>query len=160
MTDFAPFGKGRPVPKACRVSARADRMPKIVRSARLIDSNLLSYVRNIGGGLVDPVRGLLALSPFIALAIVGLTRVWRRVPAALMGGAIGGALYLLIQWKANYRFSGGTQFIGYRYPLEAIAAAAPALYLAWEWIARRKLTRLAFTLATTYTLALYAQFTV
>ena len=129
-----------------------------IYTTRVIDTNLLAYLRNISGGLFDPVRGLLALSPFIALAIVGLTRIWRRVPAALKGRSIGGTIYLLVQWKAN-RFSGGSQFVGYRYPLEAMAAVAPALMMGWEWILHHKLARLALIVTTTYAVAMYAYFT-
>ncbi len=54
-------------------------------------------------------------------------------------------LHLLVRLKAN-RYSGGSGFWGYRYPLEALAAAAPLLLLAYtEWVQRQsKLIRKVF----------------
>ena len=117
-------------------------------------TDLAAYARNIIDGLVDPARGLLTLSPFVALLIVGTIFVWRSIPPAVLGGAIGAVLYLLVQWKAE-NFSGGSGFIGYRYPLEALGAAAPALMMAWKWISKRRITRVLFGYATAYSLTFY-----
>ena len=44
---------------------------------------------------------------------------------------------LLFQYKAN-RYTGGSGFATYRYPLEALTAAAPVLVLSYtEWVAKR-----------------------
>ena len=46
-------------------------------------------------------------------------------------------MYLLFQYKAN-RYTGGSGFATYRYPLEALTAAAPVLLLSYtEWVAER-----------------------
>jgi hypothetical protein len=60
---------------------------------------------------------------------------------------VGGLLYLLVQLKAN-RFSGGEFFFSYRYPLEALTAAAPLLALAYAgWVAHRRSINLLFFMA-------------
>jgi hypothetical protein len=94
----------------------------------VLNFNLWWYIRNVAGGLFDPALGVLALSPFIILLVIGAFRSDKPIAPSLLGASVGGVLYLLIQWKAN-RHSGGDGFVGYRYPLEALAAAAPALFL-------------------------------
>jgi alpha-1,2-mannosyltransferase len=111
-----------------------------------ITSSPLWWLGNVLGGLVDPVRGLLVWSPFLLVLIPGLRAAWRAAPAWVRGGAVGAVLYLLIQYKSN-RFSGGGGFYGYRYPLEALVAAAPLLVLAFrEWVADRPMALKAFGL--------------
>jgi hypothetical protein len=122
------------------------------------DTDLIGYLNNIRGGLLDPTRGLITLSPLLLPVSVGLVALRKRIPPALLGGAIGGVLYLLLQWKAN-RFSGGSNFVGYRYPIEALAATAPALFVGWNWVKRYRLARLLLFVTAAYSLALYASFT-
>ncbi len=122
------------------------------------DTDIVGYLNNIRGGLLDPTRGLLALSPWIALVTAGAAAMRKRLPPAVLGGAIGGLAYILLQWKAN-RFSGGANFVGYRYPLEALAAAAPALMVGWLWIKRYRPARLLLLYSATYSVAIYAAFT-
>jgi alpha-1,2-mannosyltransferase len=99
--------------------------------------DLVEYAGNIALALVHPLRGLLIFSPFLILLIPGLKAAWRAAPAWVQGSALGGLLYLLLQLKAN-RYSGGSGFWGYRYPLETLAAAAPLLLLAYsEWVERQ-----------------------
>ncbi|NNC41124.1 MAG: hypothetical protein HKN95_10570, partial [Acidimicrobiia bacterium] len=82
-------------------------------------------------------RGFLLWSPFLLVLIPGLRAAWKAAPAWVRGSALGGLVYLLVQYKAN-RFSGGGGFFTYRYPLEALTAAAPLLYLSYrEWVAPR-----------------------
>jgi hypothetical protein len=104
------------------------------------------YLGNIVRGLIDPSRGLLVWSPFLLVLAPGLPSAWRAAPSWARGPAIGAVLYLLIQWKANL-YAGGGGFSGYRYPLEALMAAGPLLYLAArEWVADRKVARRLFEL--------------
>ena len=94
----------------------------------------MNYFGNVALALVHPVRGLLVYSPFLIFLIPGLPAAWRKAPGWVQGSAIGGVLYLLFQLKAN-RYSGGDSFWGYRYPLEALAAAGPLLLLSYtEWL--------------------------
>jgi len=109
--------------------------PGFVSSAQSLD--LLGYGRNVVMALVSPTRGLLVWSPFLIVLIPGLVAAWRAAPGWVRGGAIGGAAYLLVQYKAN-RYSGGSGFATYRYPLEALTAAAPLLFLSYtKWVAKR-----------------------
>lgn len=106
---------------------------------QLLHSHLGWYLRNILGALFDPRLGLLVWSPFLIILIPGLLKAWKAAPPWARGAAIGGLLYLLVQLKAN-RFSGGEGFFAYRYPLEALTAAAPLLALSWkEWVAENSL---------------------
>jgi len=104
---------------------------------RLLSTDLLDFVGNALLGLVHPTSGLLIYTPFLLVLFFGIPEAWRKAPAWVQGSAIGGLVYLLIQWKAN-RYSGGGGFWGYRYPLEALAVAAPLLFLSYtEWVRKK-----------------------
>ena len=103
------------------------------------------FAANVGGGLFDSQRGLVPFSPFLLALVPGLREGWRRSGPAGRGAAIGGVLYLLIQWKAN-RFSGGNGFWAYRYPLETLAVCALLGFAAWESLEPDSLARRLFRL--------------
>ncbi len=104
---------------------------------RALDGDLAGYAKNVFLGVFSASRGFLIWSPFLVVLIPGLPAAWRAAPSWVRGSAIGGLLYLLIQYKAN-RFSGGSGFYSYRYPLEMLTAAAPLLYLSFkEWVEPR-----------------------
>jgi hypothetical protein len=124
-----------------------------------LDSDLVWYVRNVLGGLFDPAQGLLTVSPFIIALGVGTFREWKALPGVLRSATLGAIAYLLVQWKLN-RYSGGDGFVGYRYPLEAIAALAPALYFGWTWISQNRRRTFIFVLATAYAVSIYAAFSI
>lgn len=88
------------------------------------------YLSNVWGGLFDVERGLLIWAPFVGLLGVAALADRKHAPAWANWAAVGGVLYLLVQYRAN-RFSGGSAFFAYRYPLEMLTAAAPVLYLAY-----------------------------
>lgn len=122
----------------------------------VVDSDVGWYLGNALGGLFDPTRGLLVWSPFLIVLLFGVRAGWGAAPPWARGAAIGAVAYLLIHWKAN-RFSGGDGFYGYRYPLEALMAAVPLLYLAYrERVAERPILRTAFRLTTTSAVVLQA----
>lgn len=99
--------------------------------------DLVAYLRNVGLSLVSPTRGVLIWSPFLLVLIPGIGAAWRAAPSWVRGGALGGLVYLLVQLKAN-RYTGGAGFPAYRYPLEALTAAAPLLFLAYtKWVVVR-----------------------
>ena len=109
--------------------------------------DMVSYLRNLALALLSPTRGLLMWSPFLIILLPGLGAAWRSAPSWVRGGALGGLLYLLVQLKAN-RYSGGSGFATYRYPLEAVTAAAPLLFLSYtKWVARRPTAVRAFVVA-------------
>lgn len=104
---------------------------------RAASADILDYLGNVLLALVHLERGLLIYSPFLILLIPGLRVGWEAAPVWVRGSAVGGLLYLLLQLKAN-RYSGGSGFWGYRYPLETLAAAAPLLLLSYtEWLRHR-----------------------
>jgi hypothetical protein len=106
-------------------------------AARMANLDLLEYAGNIILVFVHPMRGVLIYSPFLILLLPGLRSAWRAAPAWVRGSAVGGVLYLLLQLKAE-GYSGGSGFWGYRYPLEALAAAAPLLLLSYrEWVTKQ-----------------------
>ena len=95
----------------------------------LTDQDVLWFLRNVAGGLLSLDRGLFVWSPVVLVAGVGLPRMWKELPGWALGAFIGGLLMLLLQWRLN-RYSGGTGFLSYRYPVESMVAAAPALAMA------------------------------
>ena len=123
-------------------------------SSNVVNQDLGWYMRNVTGGLLDQRRGLFVWSPFLVVLVPGLRAAWRGAPGWVRGGGVGALLYLAIHWKAN-RFSGGEGFVGYRYPLEALMAAGPLLYLAYAtWVAERRLAKRVFWVAAAVAVAL------
>jgi alpha-1,2-mannosyltransferase len=109
-----------------------------------LDFNLIAYAKNVFLGAFSATRGFLIWSPFLLVLLPGLRAAWKAAPAWVRGSALGGLVYLLIQYKAN-RYSGGGGFFSYRYPLEALTAAAPLLYLSYQkWVAPREAGMRAF----------------
>ena len=102
------------------------------------------YLRNLFYAGFSARRGFLVFSPFLLVLLPGLPTAWRAAPDWVRGAALGSLVYLLIQYKAN-RFSGGFGFPTYRYPLEALVAGAPLLFLSYrEWVAKRPRMLFAF----------------
>ncbi len=100
--------------------------PVLLERALAVDA--WSFVRNVARGLAHPRYGLLIWAPFLLPLGLAAWRDRRAVPDWTVAAALGGIAYLLLQWKAN-RASGGAGYFSYRYPLEALAAAAPLLGL-------------------------------
>lgn len=109
---------------------------------RARDTDLVAYAVNIALGLFAPRYGLLVWAPVVVILACAAYGIRHSVPDWTLAAAVGGVTYLLVQWKAN-RASGGFAFFPYRYPLEALMAAAPLLGLAavdW-WHTRTGLAR-------------------
>ena len=124
------------------------------------DLDLVGYLGNVGLALVSRSRGLLIWSPFLLVLLPGLGAAWRVAPSWVRGAALGGVAYLLVLLKAN-RFSGGGDFPAYRYPLEALTAAAPLLFLAYtEWVARRPIALRAFRWLAALSIAVHTLFAI
>jgi hypothetical protein len=102
----------------------------------VISMEFVAYLRNVALSLVDKDFGVLIYSPFVLVSMLGLRSAWRQAPGWAKAGAIGGILYLAILLRAN-RFTGGGSFLFYRYPLEALTAAAPLILLSAMATARR-----------------------
>lgn len=111
--------------------------------------------RNIIGALADPRVGIFVVTPFLVLLLLRVRPALLDGPAWARGAALGGTLYLLIQLKAN-RYTGGAGFVGYRYPLEALAAAAPVLALAYpHWARESRILRSGFWLLVAGSVVVY-----
>ena len=107
---------------------------------RVVDPDVLTLASRMIEALVHPTWGLLPASPIFVIAFVALAMHRKDHPDWAVGAAVGGVIYLLVQYKAN-RVSGGAGFWRYRYPLEAISASAPLLVMAtaqWVTNTRRK----------------------
>jgi len=127
---------------------------------RALDLEFWRFARNIVGALVGPMRGVLIWSPFLIVLIPGLRAAWRAAPGWVKGASLGGVLYLLLQLKAN-RYSGGGGFAAYRYPLEALTAAAPLLLLAYtEWVAKRPRAARVFSFTVKASICIHAVYAV
>lgn len=101
------------------------------------NSGLGWFVSNVWGGLVDPHHGLLPWAPFVAVLAIAAAVERRHLGDWSLAAALGGILYLLIQWRAN-SFAGGKGHSGYRYPLEMLTACAPAFFVGYQrWVAPR-----------------------
>ncbi len=121
-----------------------------------LSGDLIGYARNVFLGLFSATRGVLLWSPFLLVLAPGVRAAWRVAPAWARGAAIGGVVYLLLHYKAN-RFSGGAGFFAYRYPLEALTAAAPLLFLAYDrWVAARPRIMRAFWAMAAISVSLHA----
>jgi hypothetical protein len=114
------------------------------------------YAENVVKGFYDVEQGLFIWSPFLLVVIVAAVIVRHRSTPEVSGPALGGLVYVFVHWKLN-RFGGGTGFIGYRYPLEAIAAAAPMLFLGYRhWVSARPLATKLFLGSALFSIIVYA----
>jgi hypothetical protein len=93
----------------------------------LTDQSLFGYVRNVAAMLLSPKNGLLLWSVALVPALLGLRRSWSETPEWARQAALAGLVYLLVHPRLN-RASGGLPY-DYRYPLESLTLAAPALVL-------------------------------
>ena len=88
-------------------------------------------VTNQLGMWVSPDRGILVWTPIVLLLLPALARSWRDLPDWSRSLLVGGLAYTLVNTAMN-TFTGGDVFYGYRYGLEFLACAVPALALAQE----------------------------
>lgn len=103
-----------------------------------------SYRFSVGNQLgmwIAPDRGLLVWTPIVLLLLPALVRSWRHLPDWSTSLLVGGLLYTVTQ-AAMMTFTGGFGFYGYRYGLEFLACATPALA-----ISQLRMGRVARTLA-------------
>ena len=108
-----------------------------IRPGNVARGDSFSLFTNLWGGFFDLSRGLFPFSPFLVVLVPGLPAAWKRAPHWVRGAALGGLGYFLVQLASN-RFSGGSGFWGYRYPIEMLVAMTPLLALAYhEWVAPR-----------------------
>jgi alpha-1,2-mannosyltransferase len=77
---------------------------------------------------VSPDRGIFVWTPVVLLLLPALARSWRTLPDWSQSLVVSGLAYTVLQAVLN-PFSGGDTFYGYRYGLEFLACATPALAL-------------------------------
>lgn len=83
-------------------------------------------VASFFGALFSFGHGILIWSPFVALAVFGIWRIWKDVPWWVRAGAVAAVVYLVVQVRGN-SFVGGEGFRWYRYQLESLVAASPLI---------------------------------
>ena len=114
-----------------------------------------SFPANLVGAAFSSERGVFVYSPFLLVLLPGLRAGWKAAPSWARGAAVGGILYLLVQYKAN-RYSGGVHYSTYRYPLEALTAAGPLLLFSYRnWVAVRASRRRLFAAAAAVSILLH-----
>lgn len=106
---------------------------------RLLQPDLAFFATNLLGGPFSLRWGVFVWSGFLIIPLLWLRPAWRDAPDWVRSAAVGGILYLLIQF-AIHRYNPGNQTL-YRYPLEAIVASAPLLYVAWTHAAHSRLVQ-------------------
>jgi hypothetical protein len=94
----------------------------------LTDQSPLGFARNVGNMAFSAPNGLFLWSPIVLVALFGLRRSWAITPDWARQAAVAGLVYMLVHLRLN-RASGGLPY-DYRYPLEPLTLAAPALVLA------------------------------
>jgi hypothetical protein len=80
-------------------------------------------------------RGILVWTPIILLMVPALVRSWRDLPDWSKTLVLGGFAYTVVQ-ASMVTFTGGDGFYGYRYGLEFLACATPALALSQAQLGR------------------------
>jgi alpha-1,2-mannosyltransferase len=112
--------------------------------------------RNVWGGFFDLARGLFPFSPFLVVLIPGVPAGWRAAPHWVRGAALGGFAYFMLQLAWN-RFSGGSGFWGYRYPIEMLVAVTPLMTLSYvEWVRKRPVATRMLVVALAVSVGLHA----
>lgn len=103
-------------------------------SGAIEDFSFSDYIQNVGVMFLSPVHGLFICSPAVAVAAIAAYRFRVAVPGWAKSALMAGFVYLMVHAGLN-RASGGLAFL-YRYPLEPLIFAAPALavgaHLAWR----------------------------
>jgi alpha-1,2-mannosyltransferase len=86
-------------------------------------------LKNQAAMWVSPDRGLFVFTPVLLVLLPTLVRVWRELPSWSTTLLVAGLTYTGLQ-AALISYSGGYPIYGYRYGLEFLACATPALAFA------------------------------
>jgi hypothetical protein len=115
-----------------------------------------SFLEGMGRTLLDPERGVLVYSRFLLVLVPSLPTAWRRAPDWVKGAAIGGIVYMLVQFRGN-AWQGGAALSPTATPSSPSLVAAPLLSLAGlECVPSGMLRRITLTLGVLASIALYA----
>ncbi len=113
-------------------------------SARGPGRDVIEWLTNLAAALAHPTRGLLTISPFLLVLIPGLLAAWHNAEPWVKAAAIGGAAYFCLQYYVQ-DYAGGDRYFGYRYPLEALVAWAPLLFLSYrDWVSESRFRKVVF----------------
>lgn len=96
---------------------------------RMASTPISDYLTNLVGAFISN-RGILFWSPFLILLLLSLRLAWRSSTPSERILAIGGVVFLLVQFRLN-RYNPGNRIL-YRYQLESLTLAAPLLVWAWR----------------------------
>jgi hypothetical protein len=106
--------------------------------------DVAGWLTNMAFALAHPTRGLLSISPFLLILVPGLPTAWRRADQWVRATAIGGVAYFCLQYYLQ-DYAGGDRYFGYRYPLEALVAWAPLLFLSYrDWVSESMFRKVVF----------------
>jgi hypothetical protein len=92
-------------------------------------------ITNQLGVFVAPDRGILVWTPVVLLLLPALVRSWRTLPDWSRSLLVGGLVYTVVNSAMN-TFTGGTGFYGYRYGVELLVSATPALVFSVHRVGR------------------------
>jgi hypothetical protein len=113
-------------------------------SARGPGRDVTGWLGNMAFALAHPGRGLLSISPFLVLLVPGIPTAWRAATPWVKATAIGGTAYFCLQYYFQ-GYAGGDRYFGYRYPLEALVAWAPLLFLSYKhWVSESRFRKVLF----------------
>lgn len=103
-----------------------------------VNANAAQYrfsIVNQLGMWISPDRGILVWTPLAVLLLPALIRSWTSLPDWSKLLLLGGLGYTVLNSALN-TFTGGEFFYGYRYGLEMLACATPALALSARRVGR------------------------
>lgn len=89
-----------------------------------------TWFEQVWGTFFDTYHGVVPYSLFLVPLAVGLVAGWRVAPDWARACMVAGVAYWLAQLRGN-RFTGGAQFVGYRFPIEPLWLMVPVLVLGW-----------------------------
>lgn len=128
--------------------------PETFTTSAIHDYELADHLANFGDMLFTWPNGLLLFSPIVGVATIGTLMIWRTIPSWVRSSAWAALAYLVVHAALN-RASGGMP-IFYRYPLEPLVLATPALAFGirslWE---TTRSARLAIGFATLISVAIH-----
>lgn len=96
-----------------------------------------SWPEQLLGTFFDPAVGVFVYSAFLVVCVLFLLPGWRGSSLWARCAAVAGLLYWIGQLRGN-RYTGGSGFFGYRFPIEPLWLASVVLATAWfEGMGRR-----------------------
>lgn len=93
------------------------------------------YLRNLFDMLLDIRIGVLITSPIIGVSVYAAIKAWSRIPGWAKSASYAAVAYLLVHALLNH--ASGDMLVFYRYPLEAIMFAIPALVVGAQHLWQR-----------------------